>query len=1267
LEGAAEADEPEPRRDCAIASPFPGASDRINEAMAEEWAEFASVAAEPWLAAPEPASVGPAASDAPVTPRLSPAAQAAAQAASIAAASAALAHTLPPRLYPMQPQYATPIRIASRAPALHAADSGLPAAAADGGLVEGEAVAWLEGATADGASAPSAPPYMSLSDLLAAGSQSPLQLLGAADPGQHATTVISREFAGRTLSLEVGRIGPLADGVVYAKYGNTSLLATAVSKWDASSAGFLPLQVDYREKAFAVGVIPSTFTRREGNVSDREVLSARVVDRSVRPMFDKGFVVDTQVIVSLLSLDKDADPQMLAIVASSAALHASNIPWNGPVAAVRVGWVDGAPVVAPTYEQDSASQLNLLYAGSQDKCIMLEAGAHQLPEGDFVRALRAAHAALQPLLELQDVLKRLAGKDKKPLPLQTVPDKVLDFVRGVAFEDAREIFRQHGFKKQQRGNAQRLLFIKIREALDQAGLETKYTSVAGDTVMKAALRSLVVDAAAASTPAAVNPFTGQVLAAIGRVEGEAKAEATTAVVPSAPPSSDDGLLAQYNVFDGENCRPDGRSTTQIREIKCDINVLPSAHGSSVFSRGDTQVVCTATLGPVSQAQLVRPMGGNVTNRKAFFLHYDFPPYCTNETGRVGGANRRMVGHGALAERALAAVMPSEEEYPFTVRVTSEVAGSDGSSSMATVCGATMALMDAGVPIKTPVAGISIGSFCPKEKDFAPGSRLHLLTDIFGLEDHAGDMDFKVAGSATGITALQLDVKPAGLPLEVLEQALWRARAARLKVLDKMLAVLPGPRAEDDLRANVLRSEQFTIPPEALGRLIGPGGTNLRRIETTTGARLAFENDTAGLGKASLTIYGLKESLEMAKSLVAAFLEEQRRVTGNPLSFLMSSSTPALTIGECQRVRLRKLLEFGAILEKDGHEVGYIHIGEMSSRRTLKMTDLVSEGDEITAMVADVDVRGKGKFSIRVMLRPDEEPTKYIHRIASSDTEPAVAAPTIAASPSVAVPAASSGAATRSSPENEATAPLAHATSEKPAADILAAGSPDKKENSADVMAARQPVIAAVEDQRKDVLGRDQASATKLSASSPVPSASAASDAVKEEPTPAAIAEMVSGYAAAATIAQDTAGNHNLMVASSLFTRDHLGFLFDMSPLGRIPMYVNPVRPQSPADMDIHAATASTSSDHRYLQGQHRNQNSYASKNRNSNHGEYPRRNDQRRTSDNNGMNPKNIGNNAYALKNGHTGNGDKNSNGSSSNYGRFQQQQQRRHQSQATQ
>ena len=1061
-----------------------------------------------------------------------------------------------------------------------------------------------------------------------ASTRAALQLRYAPRP----TVRVEGAVGGRPLSLEVGRIGPLADAVVRAQLGGACLLVSAVSNWalaaGAGAGGGLPLQVDYREKSFGAGAIPGSATRREPGTSDRETLAARAVDRALRPLFPRGYAYDTQVLVTVLSFDPDVDTVMLAITAASAALHVSDIPWAGPAAAVRVGWLrgdtaaaaaddegvsvsSGQPVVAPAAADAAKSVLDLLYAsgggGSSVVCggsslpppprphrtLMLEIGASQLPEAQLVEALRFAHDSTLQLLQLQDELRRLAGRPKRVVSLPLPSPSTLSAVRDLILADARAMYQVHGFKKAQRGNAQRLLALRVSEELAPR-LSTSDRGTLGaaiDSVIKEALRGLVHDAAAAAAaePAAgsgehaategaplrraVNPLTGVPLPPSGTGAGgsavrgggadgaasaptaqqaaeviEAEADAAAAASASHTPPTGAPALPLVPV-DAERCRPDGRSTTDIRHIIGAVDVLPApVHGSALFSRGDTQVLCTVTLGPTDRALHLRSAAispavaaASPRPRKHFFLHYDFPPYSTNTTGRVGAAalNRRMVGHGALAERALAPVMPpaippqshaatgalpatgvapttssssgdqqqrggtrdtlaqgrltaaqlkqhllvqqhpaaataassSAAIFPYAIRVTSEVTGSDGSSSMATVCGACLALYDAGVPLSDAVAGISVGVFGPRlpvapipapataalaastdtlaspdaaaaaaadhsdghsasdlsgtsllpvatsSSDTAqnlgresssatmpqrddgavgdsivgaqlpvwttittsdastvpppdgydtPGGRYVILSDIFGLEDHAGDCDFKVAGTRLGVTAAQLDVKPAGLPLAVIEQALWRARDARLRVLDAMAAVIPAPRAA--LKPSAPLVEQLELAPEGVSLLLAGGGGVLRRVSEATGAVICLDQERGPVPL--LSVYASADALPTARRLLGAALEDHARLAGSPFAAVVPAGAPPLLVGDVVTATVSSSLEFGAVLSIGSHEVGWLHASELTDRRRVRVSDVLTPGDAITSMVVDIDARGRAKFSVRSLLRRD---------------------------------------------------------------------------------------------------------------------------------------------------------------------------------------------------------------------------------------------------------------------------------------------------------
>jgi len=933
---------------------------------------------------------------------------------------------------------------------------------------------------------------------------------GPASPrrGVHSVTLM---VADRPLTLETGRIGPLADSVVFAKYGNTSLLVSAVSSRQMGEENFMPLQVDYRERAFARGTIPTTSSRREAPSSDKETLSSRFIDRTVRPLFPEGYYYDTQLIATLLSLDPDASPDMLAIIATSAALHCSDIPWAGPAGAIVVG-IDAttlAPVLAP--RALAASSMRLLYAGASNRVLMLEADGKQAPEGAVVAALRAAAAAVDPILAAQDELASQISKLKRRSSLMVPSDGLAAAAHASIFVEARDAFAAARERKADRAKAQSALQWKAKKAMEDSPYASeggRKIGIAIDSVLRGAIRAVIADAAGVShagavdasplatsdagiaprdTPAVrpqwgdvVDPLTGKpVAAAPSAVEAAApqpaegvEAPVAAAAMPAYAPS--------FVLFDAPGGRVDGRSTRAVRPLNGTTDFLPLVHGSAIFARGATEVFSAATLGPLDTAQMVisgSSFGGvgavpptpaetaedaaaaaaadaaetvadaaesgptdgpvlppgmpapvsAVEESKSFFLHYDFPPYCTNETGKLTGINRRAVGHGALAEKAVAAVMPSPEAFPYTVRVVSETSGSDGSSSMATVCSATLALMDAGVPIAAPVAGVSIGAVTTADAvgGMKAGDGYVLLTDIFGLEDHAGDMDFKVAGSTEGVTAIQLDVKPAGVPLEVLEQALWRARAGRLHILEYMRTVMAAPRPE--LKPTAPRVEVLLVPPELRPRLIGPGGAQLRRIETLSTAQCVLDEEVgSATGASRLFLYGSAAAINAARTLVDSAVQEHLRVTGSPLSLpvaapLVRSSFSTLVVGVPTTLTVQKLNEFGAVLgmTRLGPEAGWLHISEFARTRTHKVSDYLSEGDEVTVQVCDVDARGRGKFSIKSLIAPGQDVKDFIRR--------AVKLPPVAIAASA---------------ESSATAPkVAAAVEEEPAAEAAVVDAP----------------------------------------------------------------------------------------------------------------------------------------------------------------------------------------------------------------------------------
>jgi polyribonucleotide nucleotidyltransferase len=680
------------------------------------------------------------------------------------------------------------------------------------------------------------------------------------------------EFAGRPLSLETGRMARQAHGAVLAQYGETMVLATAISSYESQpNVNFLPLTVDYQEKTFAAGKIPGGFFKREGRPSEKEILTSRLIDRSMRPLFPKGYDRESQIIVTVLSADRDNDPDMLALIAASAALEVSDIPHNGPVAAVRMGRIGGRLAVNPTIEDLEGSDLSLVVAANPDAIVMLEGGAQIVDEETILEALFTAHEAMQPIFELQQELRRLAGKPKREFtPKQIATD----------------------------------LYAAVKERID-AELE-KALAMPDKKERRVALHE-VSDRALAEFAERFAGRSSEVKEACERGIRERVRKA---------------------ILD-EDRRIDSRTSTEIRPLSAQVQLLPRTHGSAIFTRGETQALATVTLGTSSDEQKIDALLGE--RYKKFMLHYNFPPFSTGEVKFLRGPSRREIGHGALAERALSPVLPSEEEFPYTIRVVSEVLESNGSSSMATVCGGSLALMDAGVPVKAAVAGIAMGLV--KE-----GEKVRVLTDILGDEDHFGDMDFKVAGTATGVTAIQMDNKVGGVTREVMRQALHQARDARLFVLDVMQKAIESPRKE--VSAYAPRIVTLHIKPEKIREVIGPGGKVIRALVEETGCKIDVEDDgTVLIASADGT------ALEKAISAIEA-------ITAEP------------EIGRIYTGKVRKIVEFGAFVEIMPGTDGLLHISQLAPHRVRRVEDVVHEGDEIKVKVLDVDRSGKIRLSLR---------------------------------------------------------------------------------------------------------------------------------------------------------------------------------------------------------------------------------------------------------------------------------------------------------------
>ncbi len=680
------------------------------------------------------------------------------------------------------------------------------------------------------------------------------------------------QFAGRPLSLETGRLAKQSHGAVLAQYGDTIVLATVVSAYQSrDKIDFLPLTVDYQERTFAAGKIPGGFFKREGRPSEKEILTSRLIDRSIRPLFPKGYDRETQVVVTVLSADRENDPDMLSLIAVSAALEVSDIPCNGPVAAVRVGRIDGKLVVNPSLAAMEGSDVAMVVAAKPDSIVMLEGGAQIVDEEAILEALFTAHEEMRPIFEMQDELRRLAGKPKREFSPKVMDPALLSAVKERMTADLEAALKISG--KKERGAAVNAVSDRVVEELGARLPErSKELEDACERVLRDRVRRVILE---------------------------------------------------------QDRRIDDRSSTEIRPLSAQVQVLPRTHGSAIFTRGETQALATVTLGTSADEQKIDALLGE--RYKKFMLHYNFPPFSTGEVKFLRGPSRREIGHGALAERALAPVLPPEDDFPYTIRVVSEVLESNGSSSMATVCGGSLALFDAGVPVKAAVAGVAMGLV--KE-----GEHVRVLTDILGDEDHLGDMDFKVAGTSEGITAIQMDNKVGGVTRDVMGQALRQARDARLFVLSVMQKALDEPRKEVSTYAP--RIVTLHIKPDKIRDVIGPGGKVIRGLVEETGCKIDIEND-------GTVLIASADATAMEKAIAAI-----QAITAEP------------EVGRIYRGRVQKIVEFGAFVEIFPGTDGLLHISQLSKERVRRVEDVVHEGDEVMVKVLDVDRSGKIRLSLR---------------------------------------------------------------------------------------------------------------------------------------------------------------------------------------------------------------------------------------------------------------------------------------------------------------
>jgi len=689
----------------------------------------------------------------------------------------------------------------------------------------------------------------------------------------HSTAV---EIGGKTLTLETGRVARQADGAVMVRYGGTVVLATVVAtRTPLEGVDFFPLSVDYRERAYAGGRIPGGFFKREGRPVEKEILTSRLIDRPLRPLFPKAFKHEVQVLDLVISGDQENDPDVLAMVGSSAALVISGIPFNGPVGAVRVGFVDGRLMANPTEAQRAVSTLDLVIAGTEEAVLMVEAGAKEVPEETMVRAIAFGHEQCRALARAQKELRAAAGKPAWPFDPGAGNDPVLESrVRELAAAKIAQALAIH--EKQARAQAMNQVFEEVFQALGADAAVKGPAREAFEKVEKAEVRRMVLE---------------------------------------------------------KGVRVDGRGLSETRPITSEVAYLPRAHGSALFTRGETQALVAVTLGTKQDEQKIENLTGE--SYRHFMLHYNFPSFSVGEVRRFGGPGRREIGHGALAERAVAAVLPTKEAFPYTVRVVSDILESNGSSSMATVCGASLSLMDAGVPLRAPVAGIAMGLI--KE-----GDRVAILTDIMGTEDHYGDMDFKVAGTEAGVTALQMDIKMAGVSTELMGRALAQAREARLHVLAKMRETIEKPRPE--LSPYAPRFVTIKIRPEKIREVIGPGGKVIRGIQEQTGVKIDVEDD------GRVTVFSADNSA--VQKAVAIIQDIVREV-----------EVDRIYVG-----KVKKIVEFGAFVEVIPGTEGLLHISQIAEERIRAVTDVLAEGDEVLVKVIEVDQSGKIRLSRKTALR-----------------------------------------------------------------------------------------------------------------------------------------------------------------------------------------------------------------------------------------------------------------------------------------------------------
>ena len=691
------------------------------------------------------------------------------------------------------------------------------------------------------------------------------------------------DFGGRPFSIETGRVAKQAKGSALVQYGETVVLVTAVTA-DQKREGidFVPLTVNYQEMTYAAGRIPGGFFKREGRPTDHEILISRFTDRPLRPLFQKGFQYETQVIATVLSADSDNDPAILGMIGASAALTFSGVPFSGPIAGAKVGRIDGEFVLNPTHEKLLMSDIDLFVAGSEDAIIMVEGSAKEVSETEVLEAILFGHRSLKPVINLQREIARASGVQPKTYDIRKPDDMLYEKMDRVAKGLLIDAYRIPE-KIRRRERVEEIFQIALKECGVEDEASQRMARIAFEELDRKLIRKLILD---------------------------------------------------------ERRRIDGRALAEIRPISCEVGILPRTHGSALFTRGETQVLAVVTFGTSEDEQKINSLMGETY--KSFMLHYNFPPFSVGEVSPLRSPSRREIGHGALAERAILPILPSDEKFPYTIRIVSEVLESNGSSSMATVCGSTLSLMDAGVPIKAPVAGIAMGLILE-------GTNTAILSDILGDEDHIGDMDFKVAGTAEGITAIQMDIKIRGISKEIMEKVLDQAREGRLHILGKMKETIAEP--HKDLSRHAPRITTLQVKQEKIRDIIGPGGKTIRSIVEQTGVKVDI--DDSGLVKLASPNY---ESIDNAIAMIKRLTQE-------------------VEVGGFYTGTVRRILGFGAIVELFPGTDGLVHISQLAEGHVKEVSDVLKEGDEVLVKVIDIDPQGRIRLSRKAALKEKQDETK----------------------------------------------------------------------------------------------------------------------------------------------------------------------------------------------------------------------------------------------------------------------------------------------------